>query len=470
MKGPSSHGRFSPLIAFTLVVIICSIQLAPSVAEAAGRPVSPIHQGSVEDTGTAAALTVTLPAGSYEIRETTAGHEIRMDDFGRLPTPGKPALPARIFSIGIPPGATPTDIVFDGGDEIALPGTYRIEPVGLPDVIGDKSYRGFRDRLKADYDATYQAAYGNDDPCPGTVGEFVRRAGYRKYNLVDVRITPFDYRPMSGRLLYHPEVTVTVNYILPRQIPPGKIIADDRERTERIARSIIANYDQARAFHPSRGEPIPRGAHDYVIITTQALAPAVQGLLDWETAKGRTVTIVTTEWIDANCDGVDLQQKMRHFLVRKYPTGEWGIEDVLFVGHYDDVPLRRTAPNAGFGSPETDFYYAELSATDDQSWDKDGDGRYGEWLGDSVDFYNEVNVGRIPWSEYDTVEHICAKSVAYEQNTDISFKQNIILISFSTIKMSSRNIETLNPSITYQTYKFWWIFPVIISILNIIFY
>ena len=53
------------------------------------------------------------------------------------------------------------------------------------------------------------------------------------------------------------------------------------------------------------------------------------------------------------------------------------------------------------------------------------DGRYGE-NSDPVDFYNEINVGRIPWSDFETVQHICEKSVEFEKNNDPSFKNNIL--------------------------------------------
>jgi hypothetical protein len=118
---------------------------------------------------------------------------------------------------------------------------------------------------------------------------------------------------------------------------------------------------------------------------------------------------------------------MRNFLRDKYPSGEWGIEDVLLVGHYDDVPMRRTWQDLGYGKPETDLYYAELSLPDSQSWDADGDHKYGE-DSDPIDFYSEVNVGRIPWSDAGTVFAICEKSVAYEQNDDPAFKKNILLL------------------------------------------
>ncbi len=118
---------------------------------------------------------------------------------------------------------------------------------------------------------------------------------------------------------------------------------------------------------------------------------------------------------------------MRNFLRDKYPSSEWGIEDVLLVGDYDDVPMRRTWQDVGYGKPETDYYYAELSLPDNQSWDADSDHQWGE-DSDPIDFYAEVNVGRIPWSEPATVLHICEKSVAYEQNDDPAFKKNILLL------------------------------------------
>jgi hypothetical protein len=89
--------------------------------------------------------------------------------------------------------------------------------------------------------------------------------------------------------------------------------------------------------------------------------------------------------------------------------------------------MRRTAQDIGYGRPETDFYYAELSRSDEQSWDADGDRSYGEDA-DPIDFYAEVNVGRIPWTTAYTVLSICQASVAYEANDDPAFKKNILLL------------------------------------------
>ncbi|MCK5031193.1 MAG: hypothetical protein KAR64_06980, partial [Thermoplasmatales archaeon] len=172
---------------------------------------------------------------------------------------------------------------------------------------------------------------------------------------------------------------------------------------------------------------INRGIHDYVIITLDSLTSSLSQLVNSETSKGRNVQVATTTWIDANYAGYDLQEKMRNFLRDKYPSSEWGIEDVLLVGHYNDVPMRRCEQDVGYGKPETDFYYAELSLPDDQSWDANGNHLYGE-NSDPIDFYGEVNVGRIPFSDPATVSDICSKSVAYEQNSDPDYKNNILLL------------------------------------------
>jgi hypothetical protein len=369
-------------------------------------------------------IRVAIPIGSYELEGSPEGQDLSVDNFGRLLVPGKPNLPSKIFALAIPPGAEVAEVVFDLGEGIVLPGTYRISPSPLPRVIGQEDPLLYeRDRRR--YEENYNSTYGSDESYPASVGEFVRTAGFRKYNLVDVRITPFIYRPLSGQLTYYPQVTVRLSYTYPKDFSPGDIMVDNLPRKERIAQEIILNYDQAQSWYPvGKGG---KGTYDFVIITLDALTSSVIPLANWETSKGRNVNIVTTSWINSNYTGYDLAEKMRNFLREKYPSEEWGIEDVLLVGHYDDVLIRRCWQDLGYGKPETDFYYAELSKPDNQSWDSDGDHRWGE-NSDPIDFYAEVNVGRIPWSQTSNVLHICEKSVAYEQNENPAFKKNILLL------------------------------------------
>lgn len=373
----------------------------------------------IEDT-----ISVTITSGSYEIKNNEQGQEIFVEDFGRLLVSGKPALPSKIFAVAILPGAEFIELNYNVGEGIVLPGIYEIPPAPLPRVIGQEDPLIY-EKDKQTYEENFNSVYSSDNPYPSSVVEFVRTAGYRKYNLVDVRVTPFTYRPLSGQLVHYPEVTIQVSYKIPEGM--DDVIVDSLADTERIAEEIIINYNQAKDWY-IQDAPVNRGLHDFVIITLDSLTSPVTPLVDWETNKGRTVEVVTTSWINSNYGGYDLAEKMRNFLRDKYPSEEWGIRDVLLIGDYDDVPMRRCWQDIGYGKPETDLYYAELSLPDSESWDADGDHRYGEDYSDPIDFYSEVNVGRIPWSNPSTVSHICEKSINYELNNDQTFKKNILLL------------------------------------------
>jgi hypothetical protein len=368
-------------------------------------------------------INVNISVGTYKITKTGQTHEISIENFGRLLIPGKPNLPSKIFSVAIPPGAKIIDINAYTKDT-TLPGSYWILPSTLPRVIGEENPLIYEQELKK-YSENYKSVYESNNPYPSSVVELVNTGGYRKYNLVDVRVNPFTYYPISGKLNYHSLISISVKYTIPEGFSPSNIMIDNLPQTEQTAKEIILNYNQAKNWYPSG--PSGRESYDFVIITLDSLTSSVTPLADWESAKGKGVNVVTTSWISNNYNGYDLAAKMRAFLLDKYPSDAWGIVDVCLVGGYDDVPMRRTAQNVGYGQPETDYYYAELSLPDSQSWDANGNHQYGE-DSDPIDFEAEINVGRIPWSDPDTVQSICEKSVAYEQNTDPAFKKNILLL------------------------------------------
>jgi len=369
-------------------------------------------------------ISVGIPVGEYAIKETDVGYEVSVEGFGHRLVSGKPILPSKIFSIAIPPGAEFVDLSFESNDGIILPGYYYIAPCEAPDVIGVENPI-VQQKEEQTYESNYESVYTSDEPYPASVVEFVSTAGYRKYNLVDVRVMPFTYHPASGSLVYYPDIDVHVSYTFPEGYSDDDVMVDDIPEAEKLAEKTILNYNQAKNWYPSG--PKNRASYDYVIITLDSLTDYITDLVNWEETKGRTVYVATTDWIDGNYNGYDLAEKMRNFLRDKYPEEEWGILDACLIGHYDDVPMRLTAQNTGYGQPETDYYYAELSLPDSESWDKDGDHQWGE-SSDPIDFHAEINVGRIPWSDPETVEHICEKSVAYEEADDPAFKKNILLI------------------------------------------
>ena len=403
-----------------IAISICILMISSVITGAAVIVNKNTNQLYVQD-GT---ISLTIPVESYKIVSTSGRDEISVENFGRNLIPGKPNLPSKIFSIAIPPGAEVVDVNYETSNSYVLPGKYNIIPVTLPRVLSEEIPELYQQELNK-YNENYNEVYGSNNPYPPSSVELVRKAGYRKYNLADLRVNPFTYYPLTGKLIYHSEIIIDISYTIPKGFSKENIMVDNSDITERNAERIIYNYEQAKNWYPE--DKGGRETYDYVIITIDTLTSSIQGLVDWEESKGRSVNVVTTSWINANYSGYDLAEKIRNFLREKYPTEEWGILDVCLIGHYDDVPMRRCAQDSGYGKPETDFYYAELSLPDSESWDADGDHQYGE-NSDPIDFTAEVNVGRIPWSDPSTVSDICNKSVLYEQNNDTAFKKNILLL------------------------------------------
>jgi hypothetical protein len=364
-------------------------------------------------------IQVNIPVPPYAITQKNNYDYISLENYGRLLIPGKPNLPSKIFTIAIPHEARITDVTINSGQLVELQGSYQIEPTPLPQLIGEHSAE-FYQQEQHNYQQNYHQTYLQNENYPENIGEYLGTAGYRELQLVEIRITPLRYNPQTDTLQYCPDIQIDIDYSIPLTINQETPVS---EATLQHAKDIILNYNQAATWYPQTTQ---RGT-DYVIITLDSLVGAVAPLRNWEQSKGQTVQIVTTSTINTQYSGYDLEEKIRNFLRDKYPTSSWGVHNVLFVGDYDDVPMRRTAQDIGYGAPETDFYYAELSLPDAQSWDADGDHNYGE-NSDPIDYYGEINVGRIPWSDPQTVQHICEKSVAYEQNNDPSFKKNILLL------------------------------------------
>jgi hypothetical protein len=368
-----------------------------------------------------------IDAGSYEIVDAGDGYqEIKMEGFGQLLEPGKPKLPSKIFSIAIPPAAKVTSVEVDGEEPTELPGTYRIVPAPAP-MPGDDSKEKIK-KAKELYEMNYQATYPYDIPYPKEKGKFIVQGAYRKYNIVDVRFSPFFYLPKSGRLYFYPKATVTITYTLGNSSAIEKgLLSESNEEVEETAKELLINYKDAKVWYPPSVAPGAPG-YEFVIVTTNALKDDVWPIVNWETCKGRGVYVATTEWINANYSGVDLAEKIRNFL-RTNLSG-YNILKVLLVGDISDVPMRYCYTPDPWGTwmyVPTDLYYAELSQSDYNSWDSDHDGKYGEEGQDSIDFIKEVDVGRIPWSDPDIVESICLKMAEFEYSTDMGFKHNVLL-------------------------------------------
>jgi hypothetical protein len=381
-------------------------------------------------------LTLQVTSGEYHITHRPDGAVIEMEGSGRLMDPGKPMLPAKSFSIALPPGARVQSIEVEGVNAQEITGRFKIVPA--PPILPMADFPQFQERieeLQEEWKETYQAAYSTDSAYPEEIGKLEGTGTLRKYSYASVYFYPFSYHPQSGRLVYYPAARISIDYELP---PPG---TDEARQVEEMkwddpadakASRLFVNYDQVSELYRPSGSPQGNKSQtsNYVIITSSPLRAAVvaSNFLDWKTSLGYSIGIVsTTDSLISGQAGSDLAEKIRNFL--RYHYIPWGIEYVLLVGDCETVPMRYCfpdpanhlnnagTPNATSGENPTDYYYADLSDADSLSWDSDGDGYYGEYGQDEPDFLAEVYVGRIPTSDAARITYALNKLVAFEQDT-----------------------------------------------------
>jgi hypothetical protein len=373
-------------------------------------------------------LTITLKADDYQIISRNESYQaIEMQGYSPMLIPGKPALPAKIFSIGLPPGAEVVSVSATGEELLEIPGIYNIEPA--PPYMPANNDKTMAEKCMQEWRENFDKTYSSDNGYPESVTQYLGTAGLRKYNFARVAYFPFSYHPVSGRLVFSPAITISIEYSLlsAGSMETEKILADTK--ADKLASELLVNYDQARQWYmPETAADSPDSLwYNYIIITTDALTGAVVPLVNWKEMLGFYVNVVTTTWINTYYSDPDLQARIRHFLTDYYT--EWSIEYVLLVGNIDVIPMRHCFPdpsNHSAGSdynPPTDYYYADLTG----NWDSDGDGYFGEYGQDNVDFYAEVYVGRIPYSDSASVAKICQKLVNFESDTG-PWKDNALLL------------------------------------------
>jgi len=376
-------------------------------------------------------VTVNLKADNYHIINLDNGLQlIEMDNFGSLLEPGKPMLPAKGFLIAIPPGTEVYNVTATGVPPIEIEGNYNIAPAPpLAPTIDKKEY--FQESM-LEWQQNYDIAYASDQAYPEIEWKYTGTGALRKYSFVKVVFFPFSYLPQSGKLLFTSSLDVSIDC---------RTTSNASQKAERLmsdtagdepASEFLVNFAQAKDWYRStkKGNS-SRDLYDYVIITTDNLVSALSDFVFWKESIGYNVRVETISWISSNYTGSDLPEKIRNFLIDKYPGIEWSIEYVLIVGDINNIPMRYCFPDSGnhdFPSanynPPSDYYYADLTG----NWDSDGDGYYGEYGQDNVDFVPEIYVGRIPYSDSATVASICNKIVNCGSEGYSSWKNNALLL------------------------------------------
>ncbi len=135
--------------------------------------------------------------------------------------------------------------------------------------------------------------------------------------------------------------------------------------------------------------------YDYLIICSSEYDTALIRFADWKKRMGYRTLVYTVEHIDSISSGIDIQEKIRNFIISEYTVNHFDF--LLLAGDSTMVPVRKMFSmecGAGFYTDEdsipADIYYSNL----DGNFNADGDNTYGE-LNDNADLYADINIGRM---------------------------------------------------------------------------
>jgi hypothetical protein len=358
-------------------------------------------------------IKVKLNAAPYKLIKLDSGKiKIEMKGFNSVLTPALPKLPVKTFLIAIPEDCILSSISLLNENKVILEGEYNLENASpISDGVNIESY--ISDKF----------SFFDDIYLPKKPYEFQGMGKIGLYSYAQIRFYPFSYCPIRGSLTLYKNIEIRIDFQKDETYLQNKNI---NLKTEQLASELITNYEKIYYNYNKESTKFSNQNFPYLIISTTPCEQYVNFLKNWrEITLGNPVKIVNISWIDDNYDGKDLAEKIRSFLIEKYPI--WGIQYLLIVGSNSYIPMRKCYPNKDDHSSSaityTDFYYADLTG----NWDKDEDGFYGEREDDSPDFSPEIYVGRIPIDDPAKLKNICQKIIDFEQNNDLWKKKALLL-------------------------------------------
>lgn len=261
---------------------------------------------------------------------------------------------------------------------------------------------------------------------PERLVELGAQGGMRGRSVAFVRWAPVRWSPATGRLerVTSLRVRLTLESGAEPPVRRERIVPeweDDlppmsaKEAATVLRSATSGDKVQAEPFRPQQVPSVLGSPVAYLIITSDAMAPAFQQLADWKTQSGvpavvRTVSFVTQQYPY----GVDDADRIRMFIRDAY--ARWGTKWVLLGGDTDVIP-ERLAHTLFYGgeSIASDLYFQCL----DRNWNADGDSLYGEGYldvddpGDACDMLPEVYVGRAPVSSAADAQVFVNKTLQY---------------------------------------------------------
>ncbi len=329
---------------------------------------------------------------------------------------GKPLLPAITYHFLLPPTAEITNIEIVSKEIEDLPGEYLPYPVQtIRPLSAEKSYP---------FVGPDPSVYNSTLPYPAEIVKTVPTGCLSGYRIGSIILFPIQYLPAERRLRLYKNLIINI-YFEEGRYEPVSLTQSQVELFGAEARDLVANPEMVDKWAPAVKES-KAGEVDYVIITSRSLVSAWDALKNWKIKKGVNCEVVGTDSIYARYPGRDNQEKIRNF-IRDYWQNK-GLKWVLLGGDDIIIPDRKTRlyieESTIVGSIPTDMYYADLQ----WSWDGNRNNYFGE-IGDTVDLFHDLYIGRAPIDNATNLATFIRKDTIFDKRPDTTYVQTLLLPS-----------------------------------------
>ncbi len=155
----------------------------------------------------------------------------------------------------------------------------------------------------------------------------------------------------------------------------------------------------------------------YLIISATGSAN-LDVLIKYRKSQGLDVIVKDASEFKDSTDKVSSELILKYL---KQNVTKLNVKYLLLVGYAYELPMVTCHPEGNIGGDQylvatpTDYPYSTPNAV----WDKDNDGRLGEWPDDGIaSFKPEISVGRLPFSDPKKLVTACRSIVEFDQLSD----------------------------------------------------
>ncbi len=337
-------------------------------------------------------LSHTVTFNEFSIEQKGPASFVSVDSLPMLPIDGAPWIPFKTVLVALPTENSQITVRVVEADTVE---NLKISPspIQLPTDSSSATVR-----LSSPAPEYYaKNAFYQRNPYEEKRGRFIG------VDVVGLTLYPIQYNAVDGKVIFNRKFEI--------EIPQSHVIVS-RDRAE-LLRPFVLNSDEIQATSQKEN-----GGFDSLIVTSNALSRYWQPMINWKIHKGHRVALRTIEWIRTHYSGRDDAEKLRNYLKS---AADSGLIYLLLGGDTDVLPYRKAYAMNSYPQPQegdtipADLYFSDLDGT----WDANGNSVFGE-VGDSVDLWPDIFVGRAPVSTPQDVQVFVNKVITYESNSDVA--------------------------------------------------